>query len=129
MGWLLLSNLIILCHGLFILFVVFGGLLVVRFPRLIWLHLPAVCWGILVEVMGWVCPLTIWENHFRRLAGREIYEGDFIGEYLLPLIYPEELTRNLQITLGLLVLLINLLTYLWIGYRRRKLRQEQHIVK
>lgn len=116
-GWL--ANLILLAHLAFILFVALGGLAVLRWPRLAWLHLPCVAWGVMVELMGWLCPLTPWENHFRRLAGQAGYEGDFIQHYLLAAIYPEGLTRNVQIVLGLGLAVINLAIYGQLLYRTR----------
>ena len=107
----ILADLMVVLHGLFILFVVLGGFLVLKWRKLIWAHLPVVCWGALVEFTGWICPLTPWENHFRRLAGEAVYEGDFVGKYILPLIYPEELTRGIQIILGSLVVMINVVVY------------------
>lgn len=74
----------------------------------------------MVELKGWICPLTPWENYFRKLAGREVYEGDFIGEYLLPLIYPVELTREMQYFFGASVLLINLAIYFWVWRNWKK---------
>ncbi len=114
-GWL--ANLILLTHLAFILFVALGGLAVLRRPRLAWLHLPCVAWGVMVELMGWICPLTPWENHFRRLAGQAGYEGDFIQHYLLAAIYPEGLTRSVQIVLGLGLAVINLAIYGLLLYR------------
>jgi hypothetical protein len=108
-GWL--ANLILLAHLTFIVFVALGGVVVLRWPRLAWLHLPCVVWGVMVELLGWVCPLTPWENHFRRLAGQAGYEGDFIQHYLLAAIYPDGLTRNVQIMLGLALVVINLAFY------------------
>ncbi len=105
--YLWLSNLTIITHFLFILFVLFGGLLVLRWPKWAWLHLPAILWGFLVELNGWFCPLTQWENHYRHLAGAEVYEGDFIGEYLIPLIYPVDLTREMQYLFAAMVILLN----------------------
>ena len=107
----ILADLMVVLHGLFILSVVFGGFLVLKWRKLIWAHLPVVIWGALVEFAGWICPLTPWENHFRMKAGEAVYEGDFIGEYILPLIYPEELTRGIQIVLGSLVVIINVVVY------------------
>lgn len=118
--YLWLSNLIIIIHFLFILFVLLGGLLVLRWPKWAWLHLPAICWGFLVELNGWICPLTPWENHLRRLAGKLMYEGDFIGEYLIPLIYPVDLTREMQYLFAAAVVLINTVLYLLIWHRRHK---------
>jgi len=94
-------------HIAFILFVIFGGFLVWKWPRLIWVHIPAAVWGVLVELAGWYCPLTHWENHFLREAGRAGYQGGFVNHYLMPLIYPPGLTRGMEIVLGLLVLAIN----------------------
>jgi hypothetical protein len=113
----LLANALVLLHLAFILFVVAGGLLVARKPRLVWLHLPAVIWGALIEFMGWICPLTPLENHFRKLAGQTGYKGGFIEHYLLPLIYPETLTAATQYLLGTLVLAANILIYFWLWRR------------
>ena len=113
----LLANALLLLHLAFILFVVAGGLLLVWKPRLAWLHLPAVVWGALIEFMSWVCPLTPLENHFRRLSGASGYQGGFIEHYLLPLIYPDTLTPPTQFTLGVFVLAINALIYLWLWRR------------
>lgn len=115
-----LSNLIIVIHFLFILFVLLGGLLVLRWPWWRWLHLPAITWGFLVELNGWLCPLTPWENRLRQLSGRNVYEGDFIGEYLIPLIYPAELTREMQYMFAALVIVINAGIYLLIWRRHRR---------
>ncbi len=112
-----LSNLIIILHLLFILFVLLGGLLVLRRPRWGWLHLPAIIWGFLVELNGWLCPLTPWENQLRELSGRRAYEGDFIGRYLIPLIYPADLTREMQYLFAAVVICINAGVYLFIWHR------------
>ena len=102
---------IAILHVLFMLFVIFGGLLVWKWPRMMWIHLPAATWGMLVEMAGWYCPLTRWENHFLRAAGRAGYDGGFLNHYVMPLIYPPGLTRGMEIVLGLLVLAINLGVY------------------
>lgn len=102
---------IALLHLGFIVFVVLGGLLVLRWPKLMWLHLPAAAWGVLIEFFGWWCPLTRWENNLLRAAGREGYSGGFVAHYIMPLIYPAGLTRGLEIVLGLAVLLVNLGIY------------------
>ncbi|WP_191487791.1 DUF2784 domain-containing protein [Pseudomonas sp. FEN] len=99
-------------HLLFILFVLFGGLLVLRWRRLAWLHLPAASWGVAVEVLHLECPLTRWENLFRQAAGQGGYGEGFIEHYLIPLIYPAGLTPTIQLGLGALVLLLNLTVYL-----------------
>jgi hypothetical protein len=113
----LLANALLLLHLAFILFVVAGGLLIAWKPKLIWLHLPAVVWGALIEFRGWICPLTPLENRFRRLSGESGYAGGFIEHYLLPLIYPDTLTPPTQFALGSLVLAINALIYLWLWRR------------
>ena len=106
-----LANAIVLAHFLFIAFVICGGLLVIRWPRLAVVHLPAAVWGAVVEIFGWVCPLTPLENHFRLLAGNSSYSGDFIARYLLPVIYPENLTATMQQVFGGFVIIINLIFY------------------
>ncbi len=116
----LLADLVLLIHLAFILFVVFGGLLVLRWRRLAWLHLPAVGWGIWIELSGRLCPLTPLENYFRRLAGQAGYSGGFVEQYLLPVVYPEQLTRELQVGLGAGVITVNLLIYACICCRRKK---------
>ena len=116
----LTANIIVLLHFAFILFVSVGGLLVLRWPRLAWLHLPCVAWGVLIEVSGGICPLTPLELHFRHAASDPGYSGDFIDRYLLPLIYPSGLTRSLQIGLGLALLLFNLVVYVTVWRRQRK---------
>lgn len=113
-----LADLVLLVHLAFIVFVVFGGLLVFWRGWMAWVHLPVAVYGILIEWVGWVCPLTPLENRLRRLAGQEGYEGGFVQEYLLPLIYPAEFTRGVAITLGVVVLLINLAIYGAYLYRR-----------
>ena len=107
----IIADALVMAHFLFIAFVVAGGAIVVYRPCMAWLHLPAVLWGAVVEFAGWICPLTPLENHFRVLAGSAAYSGDFVAQYLLPLIYPENLTRETQIALGLLVVVINIIFY------------------
>ena len=109
-----------MAHLAFVLFVVLGGLAVWRVPKLAWLHLPAVGWGALIEFAGWICPLTPWEQSLRRLAGAKGYSGGFVEHYLLPILYPEGLTREVQIVLGALVLAINSAAYAFILRRRRR---------
>ncbi len=105
MPYRFLADIVLLTHGLFILFVMFGGLLALWKRWLAWLHLPALAWGALVIGLGWVCPLTPLENSLRTMAGQAAYDGGFIQHYVMPLIYPPGLTRWLQIVLaGLLVL-------------------------
>ena len=107
----ILATAIALLHLLFIGFVLFGGFLVLKWPRLMWLHVPAAVWGVLIEFAGWWCPLTKWENHFLEQAGRAGYTGGFVGHYIMPVIYPAGLTRGLEIAIGLFVLVLNLGIY------------------
>jgi len=117
-----LADAVLVLHLAFILFVVFGGLLVLRYPRLAWLHLPAAAWGVLIEFAGWICPLTPLEKHLRIQGGEAGYAGGFINHYLLPLIYPDGLTRELQWLAGALLIAINAAIYLklWRGRRDRR---------
>ncbi|QJI30288.1 DUF2784 domain-containing protein [Pseudomonas sp. ADAK18] len=105
---------LVLFHLAFILFVLFGGLLALKWRPVIWLHLPAAAWGVAVELFHLPCPLTRWENLLRHLAGQDGYGGGFIEHYVLTLIYPAGLTPQIQLGLGALVLLINLTVYGWI---------------
>lgn len=116
----LLADAVLLAHLAFILFVVFGALLVLRRRRLMPLHLLAVAWGIGIEVLGAVCPLTYAENRLRLLAGEAGYRGGFIEHYVVALIYPGALTRELQLGLAAGVLLINVLLYGWLLLRRAR---------
>jgi len=111
----LLADLAVLVHAMFVLFVVCGGLAVLRWPRLAWLHLPAAIWGVIIELQGWICPLTYLENHFRRLGGEAGYGGSFIEHYLEPLLYPLGLTSHSQVIMAMGVLGINAAVYfrLW----------------
>ncbi|MDD0842761.1 DUF2784 domain-containing protein [Pseudomonas sp. Gutcm_11s] len=118
----LAADAVVLVHLLFILFVLGGGLLVLRWPRLALLHLPAAAWGVAVELLHLYCPLTPLENQLRRAAGEAGYAGGFVEHYLIPLIYPAGLTPQIQLWLGALVLVVNLLVYGWLLlrlYRRR----------
>lgn len=122
MGPALLADLVLLLHAAFIVFVLLGGLLVLRWRSLVWLHVPAVIWGILIEMQGWLCPLTPLENRLRRAAGTEGYQTGFIDHYLAPLIYPAGLTPAIQLLLAGGVLLVNAVIYtlLWRVWRKRR---------
>ncbi|HUN54988.1 MAG TPA: DUF2784 domain-containing protein [Smithella sp.] len=117
-----LADLIVLAHFLFIAFVILGGLLVIRWPRMSFLQIPAALWGAAVEFFAWICPLTPLENHFRDLAGGGSYSGDFITRYLLLIIYPENLTPATQYILGGLVIFINAIFYAIAICKQRSLR-------
>ena len=113
-----LADAVLGVHLLYIVFVVVGGLLVARWAWVAALHLPAAAWGAAVELCGLWCPLTPLENAFRARAGEGGYEGGFIERYLLPLIYPGALTREMQLAMGAGVVLLNLGLYFWIWRRR-----------
>ena len=113
-----LADAVVAVHFLFVLFVLFGGLLVLRWRWVRWLHLPAAAWGALIELAGWTCPLTPLEKWLRRQGSGAGYEGGFIEHYILPVLYPRALTRNTQLVLGLVVVLLNLFIY-WRVFRRR----------
>ena len=115
-----LANLVMLTHLAFVLFVIGGGLLVLKWPRMAWLHVPAAVWGTMVEFMGWICPLTPLENRLLAQSAEAGYEGDFIAHYLLPVLYPEGLTPTVQIVLGLSVVIINVIVYGWASAKRRQ---------
>lgn len=115
----LLADVTLVAHLLFIGFVVVGGLMALRWSRVAWVHLPSAIWGAWIELAGSICPLTPLENHFRRLGGQAGYEGGFIQHYLIPVIYPAELTREVQIALGGAVVALNLVAYALV-LRRRK---------
>ena len=120
----ILANLLVIVHFLFILFVVFGGIFSFFNIKWSWVHIPAVLWGICIELSGWICPLTPLENMLRLTSGPG-YEQGFIEKYLLPAIYPEGLTRNIQIMLGIAVLVINLIVYSAVFIKRHK--NEKHL--
>jgi hypothetical protein len=115
----LAADLLVLLHLAFIVFVVLGGLLVWRWWRVVFLHLPASVWGVLLEFNGWQCPLTPLEQQLRVAAGEAGYSGGFIAHYLLPVIYPAGLTPAFQVALGTAALLINLAIYGWLLYKKR----------
>jgi len=114
-----LADLILCTHAAFVFFVIFGGLLVLKRRWIAWLHLPAAVWGVTVEFSGWVCPLTPLENWLREQAGETGYRSDFVAYYLLPVLYPDDLTRDVQLMLGMAVLAINISVYGWLWRRMR----------
>ncbi len=114
MVYRLLADLIVAVHLGFVLLVVFGGLLAAWKRRFLWLHLPALAWGAGIELAGGICPLTPLELRLRAAAAQRGYAGGFVEHYLVPAIYPAELTRSVQILLGLAVLALNLAVYAWL---------------
>ncbi|HEX2251318.1 MAG TPA: DUF2784 domain-containing protein [Gemmatimonadales bacterium] len=118
-----LADVVVVAHFIFVLFVVFGGLLVLRWPKLAYVHLPVAAYGALIELVGWICPLTPLEKRLREQAGLEGYEGGFVEHYILPVLYPSGLNRAVQLVLGALVIGINVVIYGLIIRRRRSLRE------
>lgn len=117
----LAADAVLVLHLGFVVFVALGGLLALRWPRVAWIHVPAAIWGAAIEFGGWICPLTPIENDLRLRAGESPYTGDFVARYLLPVIYPEGLTRDAQIVLGIAVVLLNTGIY-FIVLRRQHTR-------
>jgi len=115
-----LADLVLLLHVTFIVFVLFGGLLACRWHRAPIAHLPAAAWGAAVEFFGWVCPLTPLESALRRAGGGTGYSAGFIERYIVPLVYPVELTRNLQLVLGAIVVVVNVVVYVLVLRRQRR---------
>lgn len=106
-----LADLVLVVHLAFVLFVVMGGLLVLRWPWIAFIHIPAAIWGVFIEYTGGICPLTPLENSLRRTGGQAGYSGGFIDHYIQPMLYPVGLARGTQIVLGSLALLVNLVAY------------------
>lgn len=114
----ILADLVVSVHLAFVLFVALGGFLVLRRSGVAWFHLPAAVWGVFIELSGWVCPLTPLEVGLRIRGGEAGYEGGFVEHYIIPLLYPGNLTRTQQVLLGLVVLAVNAAVYL-MAFRRR----------
>lgn len=117
MFYKLAADAVVLLHLGFVLFVVAGGLLVFRWRWIALLHLPAVTWAVLLEFRGWLCPLTPLETSLRAAGGQAAYSGGFIEHYILPVLYPVELDTTLQIALGSVVIVINIVLYGWLLWR------------
>lgn len=111
MNFNLWADAVVVLHASFVLFVLLGGVAALRWRRLAWFHLPAALWGAIIELGGWICPLTYLENYFRRMGGGDGYGGTFIEHCLEPLLYPLGLTRHVQLLFGLSALLLNLAIY------------------
>ena len=118
MPFSVLADLVVVIHFLFVLFVVFGGLLSLYKQGWAWLHIPAALWGAFIELTGWICPLTPLENRLRIQGGGVGYASDFIDRYITSLLYPSGLTSRLQIIIGVFVIVINVSIYGWIIWKR-----------
>ncbi len=119
------ADTVIAVHLGFVVFVGVGGFLAWRWRRVVWVHVPTVLWGALIEFVGWTCPLTPLENHFRGLAGQSQYHGSFIEHHILSVLYPVDYTMALRVALGLLVVALNVLAY-GVYLRRRTTRRTVH---
>ncbi len=119
-----LADAVVAVHLSFIVFVVLGGLLALRWRRMPWLHLPAALWGAASELFGWFCPLTPLESWLRQASGAGGHSGSFIEHYLLPILYPAELTREVQFVLAALVIVVNLATYALVWWHRRRAQSQ-----
>lgn len=115
----LAADAVVLVHLGYVLFVVAGGLLVFRWRWMALLHLPAVVWAVLLELRGWVCPLTPLELKLRAAGGQSGYRGGFVEHYILPVLYPAELDRRLQISMGIFVVVINVALYASLLWRMK----------
>jgi hypothetical protein len=119
----MLADLVVLVHAAFVAFVLLGGFLAFRWPKILWAHAPAAVWGVVVEYAGFICPLTPIEVSLRERAGEEGYRGGFVEHYLEALLYPSGLTRELQIALGTFALIVNILVYWRVLGRNRASKQ------
>jgi hypothetical protein len=119
-----LADGVVALHLAFVLFVVFGGVTVLRWRRAAWVHLPVAVWGVVIEVIGFTCPLTPLENWLRARGGERGYAGGFMEHYIMPIVYPAGLTRQIQLLLGAAVLVVNLAIY-WRVWRAAHWRRSQ----
>jgi hypothetical protein len=123
MTYRILADIVVGVHALFVVFVLAGGLLALRWPWVAGVHLPAAVWGSLIELKGWICPLTPLEKSLRASAGQAGYPGGFIEHYVLPALYPAGLTRGVQLVLGSMVIVVNLAVYAVLLRRRARARE------
>ena len=114
----LFADSVLVLHFSYVLFVVAGWVFLFKWPKTAWIHIPAVGWAVLVECAGWICPLTPLENRFRIKGNGTGYQGDFLERYLMPVLYPEKLAREMQILIGIFVLVLNLSMYFYIFFKR-----------
>ena len=120
MPYRILADATAIFHLAFVLFVAFGGLLVLRWRKLAWVHLPVAIWGALIEIANWTCPLTTYENTFRVRAGIQGYQEGFIAHHIYRLIYPPGLTRGVQLAIAIIVFVINTAVYARVFPIRRR---------
>jgi len=113
----LLADVLVFLHLGFVLFVAIGGFLVFRWPKVAWAHIPAVVWGVFIELTSRVCPLTPLENRLRLAGGGTGYEGGFVDRYVVPIVYPPGLTREMQLALGVSMIALNVAVYSLVVFR------------
>lgn len=114
------ADVVMAVHFAFILFALLGAALLFVWPKLVWVHLPALAWGGFVEFTGRLCPLTTIEDGFREAAGQQGYAGGFIDHYITPIVYPDGLTRETQLLFGLILVGVNIVLYgSWLARRQR----------
>ena len=118
MVYQIFANLVVVIHLVFVIFAVLGAVLIIWRRWIVWMHIPALLWAVWIEFAGGICPLTPLENWFRIKTGQGGYEGDFVATYLLPVLYPAGLTRDVQLILALVVVVINVALYGSIVYKR-----------
>lgn len=114
-----LADAVLTLHFAFVTFALLGGLLALRYPQIMWLHLPALLWGLVVEWADWICPLTPLENEFRIRSGKAGFEGDFLEYWISMILYPQNLTLELRYVLGLVLAVLNVAVYAYILLARR----------
>jgi len=114
----LCADVLVVIHLSFVVFAIFGGIMLIRWRRAVWLHIPAVVVAVLAEFAGWICPLTYIENWLRIKGGQAGYSGGFVEHYIVPILYPPGLTRGIQVALGLFILTLNAIVY-WLVFARR----------
>ena len=116
----LAADIILIIHFLFILFVIFGALLFFVVKKIVFIHIPAIIWGSYIELTNSICPLTYLENWFLHKANLTTYSEGFIQNYLVPIVYPVSLTKDLQIYLGIALIVINIVFYAFIFNKLKK---------
>jgi hypothetical protein len=116
----LLADFILLFHFAFIVFAIFGGILVLYKRWILWIHVPVILWASVVNLADWVCPLTPLENMFYSMAGQAGYERGFIEHYITPIVYPNSMPRELELVAGVSILVWNIIVYAFVAFRVRR---------
>jgi hypothetical protein len=116
----LLADIILFFHFAFVVFAIFGGLIVLYKPRVAWVHVPVVLWSAVINLASWICPLTPLENFFRSAAGQAGYKGGFVEHYIAPLVYPGGMPRELEIVAGVSILVWNGFMYIYVAIWARR---------